>query len=946
MSSSRLPGKIMADIEGYPMLFHIVERTRRISGLDDLVIATTTQKSDDLVEQWAQTNGVNVFRGSEDDVLKRYYDAALENGGVIIVRICADSPLFDPGLVGKMIDSIIKNNGDYVKLKKDEPSANSGVNVFSFRALDKANTNASERFQREHVIPYFLENSKEFDYVYLKQPKEFARNDLRLTVDTVSDLEMIREIYKHLYKKGGITDLKDVLKFLDKNPCVKKINAHVKSIEKKRPGFKIFVVTAGNREEGYGHVSRMITLAKSLTERFANSVVFLKQTDSFAQMLITSHQFSSNAIDNKNLSYVESNFDCVIFDSHEKRMGNLFSKLGNGVTKINYDDDIAEKFADFSIMPNGSKNKKSFSGFKYLILGKKFPCTSAPRRKYMLICAGTTDSHNTLSLIEGLVHGEVKMPIAVLLSPIYKYPKEVKKLAKIHPEVKIFESEDMSKAFSLAKFAVCYFGVTMYELIASGVVCAVYGLNEDHKKQISKFSSKKIIYDLGSYKDKKLTNKIIDFIQNKKHMEEINLNMKKVVDFDGDIRVAQIIQKRLVGLDNKTRIIFSLGAGAKQIPYFLQFKQMGFKIAACDKNKNAPGKKLVDFFENVSTYDLTAVLDFAKRINKISPIYRIVALTTGLPVVNAAKIGRELAVSSFNENTAQLSVDKQFLRDILIKNKFSRLQYVKTKNLAVAKKFLRKFGKVVIKPNLGGMGASWVQTLDNEKDLERGFKKVRKASLDRYCYLEQFFSGDEFKVSTIWDGKKICFISFEKACFDPEIGIINGHAIGNVSSGRRLIKVGAVEKLFKLLEIKPGPVGFDMIVGDRGFEILDLEFVLSDIHLVIGLCSKYDLYENEARAIVGLSVDENGRFLKSYAVRKFVLPKYDVKMSVKAVSRLLQKTVDKKTSVVFDPRVHDIVNTFSGEYLVHGYMTSQGQNQEDAIRISEKLYPVLLKRYL
>ena len=152
----------MADIEGYPMLFHIVERTRRISGLDDLVIATTTQKSDDLVEQWAQTNGVNVFRGSEDDVLKRYYDAALENGGVIIVRICADSPLFDPGLVGKMIDSIIKNNGDYVKLANDQPSVNSGVNVFSFRALKEAIEKASTKYQREHVIPFFLENPEKF----------------------------------------------------------------------------------------------------------------------------------------------------------------------------------------------------------------------------------------------------------------------------------------------------------------------------------------------------------------------------------------------------------------------------------------------------------------------------------------------------------------------------------------------------------------------------------------------------------------------------------------------------------------------------------------------------------------------------------------------------------------------------------------------------------------
>src|SRR3990167_662447 len=153
MSSSRLPGKIMADICGKPMLYHVVERTREIKNINDIVIATTLGENDDITTKWAKENNVKVFRGSEDDVLKRYYDAALENRADIIVRICADSPLFDPGLVGKMIDSIIKNNGDYVKLANDQPSVSVGVNVFSFRALKKAHENASDNYQKEHVIP-------------------------------------------------------------------------------------------------------------------------------------------------------------------------------------------------------------------------------------------------------------------------------------------------------------------------------------------------------------------------------------------------------------------------------------------------------------------------------------------------------------------------------------------------------------------------------------------------------------------------------------------------------------------------------------------------------------------------------------------------------------------------------------------------------------------------
>ena len=547
MSSSRLPGKIMADIEGHPMLFHIIERARRIMGIDDLVIATTTQRSDDLVEQWAKTNGVNVFRGSEEDVLKRYFDTALKYNADVVVRICADSPLFDPELTGKMIVALVENRGDYIALEKNQPSANSGVNVLSFTALKEAHEKASAGYQREHVVPYFIECPRKFKYVYVSQNPAFARSDFRLSVDTASDLELIREIYKHLHKKSAIIDLKKVIKFLDKNPAVKKINAHVVSIGGQRPGFKILIIVAASQKVGYGHLFRMLTLAKTLTERFANSVEFLIEGDHFAKNFILKKHFLLITTSHKTLQdYISPKFTAVIIDSHENKLNKIFSGISTRILRVSYDDEQNGEFADINFMPFGSKYKKVHKGFKYLILGNKFDKLDKKKRQYLLISAGAADSNNcTLKIAQILLNRKAHLPLALLIGPFHKHKKKLENFKKNFPHVKVFEKANLNVVFSQTRMAICYFGVTMFEMISWGIICAVFSINPRQSKEI-KFFKKSILSDLGPINSKNFKTNVDEFLNNKNAQLKIRENVMRISITNGDYRVAKIIQGTLL----------------------------------------------------------------------------------------------------------------------------------------------------------------------------------------------------------------------------------------------------------------------------------------------------------------------------------------------------------------------------------------------------------------
>ena len=221
MGSSRLPGKTMMDIEGKPMLEHLIDRVKRCETLDSIVVATTDKAEDDVIVDLAERCGVNWFRGSEDDVLDRYVKAAGKFKAAIVVRICADNPVTDPFEIDKLVRHHIGTNADYSYNNLPHPRGlpdGAGAEVISIDVLKKIHKLATEQPHREHVTLFILDNPVLFHIERLDADTELRRPGYRLDVDYKEDLEFIREIYKRLYKPEEIIKLKEVVDLLDKHP--------------------------------------------------------------------------------------------------------------------------------------------------------------------------------------------------------------------------------------------------------------------------------------------------------------------------------------------------------------------------------------------------------------------------------------------------------------------------------------------------------------------------------------------------------------------------------------------------------------------------------------------------------------------------------------------------------------------------------------------------------
>lgn len=227
MNSERLAGKILAPISGVPLLLHVIERLRRVQGLEDIIIATTGLKEDDRTEEFCRELGIKYFRGDSEDVLKRFVDAAEAFGVNVIARICADNPLFDVPFLARMVEEHLRSGADITYSSPSVPIG-SAQEVASFEALKSASLETNDPKCREHVTPFIKENPDRYKNLVLDPPDYLAGHTARLTVDTEADLELARKIYRRLYKPGAIVDLKDALALLDSNPDWLRINSNVR----------------------------------------------------------------------------------------------------------------------------------------------------------------------------------------------------------------------------------------------------------------------------------------------------------------------------------------------------------------------------------------------------------------------------------------------------------------------------------------------------------------------------------------------------------------------------------------------------------------------------------------------------------------------------------------------------------------------------------------------
>ena len=228
MGSSRFPGKVLADVNGKPALSRLLYRLKLCERLDGIILATTTDRKDDILVSWAASQDLECYRGSEEDVLLRVLEAQRRMQSDVVVEICGDMTLLDPELVDLGIRTFLENEC-HVVTTTSKPSYPVGVDVVAFRLkdLEWVSENVAVPEFREHVSLYFLRHPERYHILHLFAPKRLESPHLRLVLDYPEDLDFIRAVYTRLEPvHGDRFGLPEIMRLLEKEPELIEINRH------------------------------------------------------------------------------------------------------------------------------------------------------------------------------------------------------------------------------------------------------------------------------------------------------------------------------------------------------------------------------------------------------------------------------------------------------------------------------------------------------------------------------------------------------------------------------------------------------------------------------------------------------------------------------------------------------------------------------------------------
>ncbi|HEV2563166.1 MAG TPA: NTP transferase domain-containing protein [Rhizomicrobium sp.] len=521
MGSTRLPGKVLKPIAGKPLLWHIVHRLKRSRYIEEIAIATSINPRDDAIVQFAKLNNIAVVRGPEDDVLARFARAADLLDADIIVRVSSDAPFIDAGFIDYLIEHLIQQNGDYVLLEEGAVTAHEGVDPFTRRALDKLMMDARDDAAAcEHVTGYFKLHP---DFVRIARAPaypEFAREGARLTIDTPDDLAFVEAVHERLEAKAGEASLADLLLLLEREPELRNLNAHVKQKAIATKGALALIRCDGGGRFGYGHVKRMVALARALRDREGIGAIFAVNGTADALEPIRAAGFETTAIDAaKDFEALDSIIntrhpDLLICDMREGIDRAELATLSQSVTITAVIDDGSDRrlAADIAYYPpvpqaslldwNGS-HCEARTGWEWSLLGLsklKPPQRMASPRPTLLVAMGGSDPLGlTLIAARALAKLDPVFRARFVIGPgVANRAQVAQTIVSLAPNFETLEgADDLATEYASADLALAAFGVTAYELGAYGVPALYLCLNEDHALSASAFEQAGMGVSLG-----------------------------------------------------------------------------------------------------------------------------------------------------------------------------------------------------------------------------------------------------------------------------------------------------------------------------------------------------------------------------------------------------------------------------------------------------------------
>lgn len=234
MSSSRLPGKVLLPILSESLLYRMIERLKMISHEAQIVIATSEENGDDIIEQEASKIGVPCFRGSLNNLLDRHYQVAKKYKADIVLKIPSDCPLIDPTIIDQVLDFYFENPGQYDFVSNLHPATfpdGNDVEIMTMACIEKTWKEASRQLELEHTTPYIWENPEKFKIgnVAWSTGNDYSMTH-RFTIDYLADYEFIKTIFEELYPIKPDFSCEDILELLEKRPDIYRINAEYSGV--------------------------------------------------------------------------------------------------------------------------------------------------------------------------------------------------------------------------------------------------------------------------------------------------------------------------------------------------------------------------------------------------------------------------------------------------------------------------------------------------------------------------------------------------------------------------------------------------------------------------------------------------------------------------------------------------------------------------------------------
>jgi len=521
MGSTRLPGKVLKPIAGKPLLWHIVHRLERSERIEEIAIATSTNPRDDAIAEFGEANGIAVVRGPEDDVLARFARAADLLNADIIVRVSSDAPFIEAGFIDHLIDHMIAQDGDYVLLEDGAVTAHEGVDPFSRRALDRLMMDArNDATAREHVTAYFKLHP---DFVKIARAPEYpslARQGGRLTIDTPDDLAFVEAVHERLDAKAGEASLADLLLLLEREPSLRALNAHVRQKEVAKEGALALIRCDGGGKFGYGHVKRMVALARALRDREGLGAIFAVNGSEDAQTPIRAAGFELVATNPQNdFSTLKSMIasahpDLLVCDMREGVSRGELATLSRSVPVTAVIDDASARrlAADLAYYPPvpqafrldwpGSRCAARI-GWEWALLGlnklKPVQRAHSPRPTLLVAMGGSDPLGLTPIAARALAKLDPVFRARFVIGPGMKDAgAAARAIIAMAPNFETLEgADDLATEYASADLALGAFGVTAYELAAYGVPALYLCLNEDHALSASAFEDAGIGLSLG-----------------------------------------------------------------------------------------------------------------------------------------------------------------------------------------------------------------------------------------------------------------------------------------------------------------------------------------------------------------------------------------------------------------------------------------------------------------